>query len=161
VSIPIDEAIVILGGRVRFGADGRLEGALARRCARGAELHRARRGAIVVACGGCVWGDIVEADAIADEIVARGVPREHVVRERMSVSTRDNARFAAIALAKRGIDRAAIVTCDWHLPRAIRAFEKEGLVVSGHPVASAKMGFMRSAYRTIRERVAARIDVWR
>jgi uncharacterized SAM-binding protein YcdF (DUF218 family) len=120
---------------------------------------------MVIACGGCTWDGRVEADAIADELRFHGVPAADIVRERLSVSTSDNARFGLIAVAKRGIGRAIVVTCDWHLPRALRAFEREaklvGVVVSGHGVPSDGVGAVRRAYRTVRERVAARVDVWR
>lgn len=159
------EAIVVLGGRLRFGEGGRLTGrmvgAVARRAHGAASLYRERGGGIVVASGGCAWDGVVEADAIAEELRLLGVRREDIVRERLSISTSDNARYVAIALMKRGIDRAVVVTCDWHVPRAVRAFEREGITARGHGVPGARRGAVRDAWRTVREHVAARIDRWR
>ncbi len=89
-------------------------------------MHAAS-GAIVVASGGRRWGTHVEADVMARELVRRGVPPSAVVRERCSLSTRDNARFTAAVMARRGAGRAAIVTCSWHMPRALALFSSAGV----------------------------------
>ena len=55
------------------------------------------------------------------------MPPSAIVRERCSLSTRDNARFSAALLARRGLSRAAVVTCAWHLPRALSLFSRAGI----------------------------------
>jgi uncharacterized SAM-binding protein YcdF (DUF218 family) len=111
-------------------------GALLRRTTMGAETYHERGDTqtVVVASGGRRWGDVVEADAMARELVRGGVPERAIVRERCSLSTRDNARFTAEALGRRGIARATIVTCAWHMPRAVALFSRAGLDVE--PVAA-------------------------
>jgi uncharacterized SAM-binding protein YcdF (DUF218 family) len=114
-----------------------LPGALARRVEMGARTYLAHiaetdgdEGAALVVCsGGRRWADGVEADAMARELVRAGVPEGAVVRERCSLSTRDNARYTAAVLARRGLRRATVVTCSWHLPRAVAFFADEGLAV--------------------------------
>jgi uncharacterized SAM-binding protein YcdF (DUF218 family) len=129
--------VIVLGCRVVFDGARRLApGALRRRVEKGAELYRARAeraGAetIVVVSGGRHWGEIVEADAMAAELARLGVPIGAVVRERCSLSTRDNARFTAETLRRRGISRASVVTCAWHLPRALTLFVREGIEAEG------------------------------
>lgn len=81
---------------------------------------------VVIASGGRRWGGRVEADVMARELAARGVPDRAIVRERCSLSTRDNARFSTEVLARRGSPRAILVTCDWHMARAIVLFERAG-----------------------------------
>jgi uncharacterized SAM-binding protein YcdF (DUF218 family) len=126
---------VVLGCRVRLDAAGRLApGALARRVEMGASTYLDGGGAagaatLVVASGGRRWDDHVEADAMARELVARGVPERAIARERCSLSTRDNARFTAEVLARRGIRRVTVVTCSWHLARAVLLFTEVGLEV--------------------------------
>jgi uncharacterized SAM-binding protein YcdF (DUF218 family) len=85
---------------------------------------------VIIVSGGRTWGGAVEADVMAEGLVAQGVPRALVVRERASLDTRDNARFTAAVCARRGIARVAIVTCDWHLARARLHFEAVGLEVT-------------------------------
>jgi uncharacterized SAM-binding protein YcdF (DUF218 family) len=67
---------------------------------------------------------------MAEALVALGVPPRAIVRERASLTTRDNARFTAASCARREIGRVAIVTCGWHLQRAAMCFEAEGLEVA-------------------------------
>ncbi len=123
--------LVVLGCSVaaHSGATGLGEGAAARRVAAAAKAWSASRERVVIVSGGRVWDGRVEADAMAGALVALGVPEACIVRERLSFTTRENARFVAAQCAKRGIGRVAIVTCVWHLPRAAKCFEAEGLEV--------------------------------
>jgi uncharacterized SAM-binding protein YcdF (DUF218 family) len=126
-------AFVVLGCRVALDGQGRLQGTLRRRVEVAAEGY-ARGGEaqpVVIASGGRCWSGVVEADAMARELVQLGVPQKAIVRERCSLSTRDNARFAGEALARRGITRVTLVTCAWHLPRATVLFGRQGLHVEG------------------------------
>ena len=152
-------ALVVLGGRVRRGADGRLVGALGRRVATAARVAVARDAAVVVATGGCVWDGLVEADAMAEALVRAGVPAARIVRERCSLSTRDNARYAARVLHRHGIGDATIVTCGWHLPRAVALFRREGIRVEGIAAdGEPDVVWAKRALRWGRERLAMRFD---
>ncbi|MGD0530424.1 MAG: YdcF family protein, partial [Polyangiaceae bacterium] len=148
-------ALVVLGCRVSPGAGGRLEGALGRRVeAAAAEYARRGEGAgVVVASGGRRWAGVVEADAMARELARRGVPPGVIVRERCSLSTRDNARFAVAALERRGIARATVVTCAWHLPRAVALFRRAGMVVDGLPAPPGDAPWRKRFWRWGRETV--------
>jgi uncharacterized SAM-binding protein YcdF (DUF218 family) len=143
-------AIVVLGCAVRLDAAGRLApGMLARRVDAAVRAYEAARPRVVVASGGRRWGPAVEADAMAQELVARGVPRAAVVRERCSLTTLDNARFTAALLARHGLSRAAIVTSGWHMARALHLFSRAG--VEGEPVPAD--GGRPSIARRLRERL--------
>lgn len=139
-------------------------GALARRAARAAEAYhaRARLGApvLVVASGGRAWGGVVEADALAAELVRRGVPPEAILHERRSLSTLDNARFTAEALGRRGVRLVCVVTCAWHLPRAVVAFERTGLAVVGLGAPEGVAPVPRRIWRWGRERVLSAWLAW-
>jgi len=159
-------AVVVLGGRIRAAADGTradasplvLLGAVGRRVATAADLARTS-GAIVVASGGCVWDGRVEADAMADALERAGVPSARIVRERCSLSTRDNARYTARALFRRGIDEATIVTCSWHLARAVALFRAEGIRATGYAAeGEPQVGIAKRVWRWGRERVSMRWD---
>jgi uncharacterized SAM-binding protein YcdF (DUF218 family) len=148
--------IVVLGGRIRASSDGALLGAVGRRVRTAASIAG---DAIVVASGGCVWDGRVEADAMADALVRLGVARERIVRERCSLSTRDNARFVASVLSRRGIDEATIVTCSWHLARAVALFRREGIRAIGHAAdGEPRVGIAKRVWRWGRERVSMRLD---
>jgi uncharacterized SAM-binding protein YcdF (DUF218 family) len=123
-------------------------GALARRVETGARTYLQRvqttapgvagdARAVVVVSGGRRWGDEVEADVMARELALWGVPTAAIVRERCSFSTRENARFTAEVLARRGDRRVTLVTCPWHMERAASLFTRAGLAVE--PVAAARV----------------------
>jgi cyclophilin family peptidyl-prolyl cis-trans isomerase len=98
---------------------------------------------------------VVEADAMRAELTRAGVPADAIVRERCSLSTRENARYTAQLLRRRGIDRIVVVTCDWHLPRALAAFGRAGLEVEGFAAPSLATPWRRRMMRWGRERVLA------
>lgn len=123
----------MLGCKLRYGEE-RLVGAAARRseCAAKAYFNRPDS-ALVVVSGGRAWQGLVEADAIAHELEHRGVPRPHLLRERWSHSTRENAQYAGYLLRARGIASIELVTCGFHMARATLLFEHEGFAVSPSP----------------------------
>jgi uncharacterized SAM-binding protein YcdF (DUF218 family) len=149
-------AIVVLGCAVRLDTDGRLmSGTLARRLEAAVRAYEAGAAGVtvVVASGGRRWGASVEADVMARELTRRGVPESAIVRERCSLSTRDNARFSAAILARRGLSRAAIVTSPWHLRRALALFSGAG--IESEPVAAEGEGrtaLQERMWRWARER---------
>lgn len=104
---------------------------------------------------------MVEADAIARLMAVRGVPPDAIARERCSLDTRDNARFASSMLARRGVSRVVVITCVWHLPRAERAFRSVGLEVEGVGVLGPEPTALQRIYRRARERFASWNDARR
>lgn len=58
--------------------------------------------------------------------------------EGKSRDTRENATLTAAMLKKDGVQRIALVTHAWHMPRAKRAFEAAGLTVTAAPMAFAE-----------------------
>ncbi len=115
----------------------------------------------IVACGGRAWNGLVEADELARLLVEGDVPREAVVRERCSLDTRENAWFAAEMLRRRGIEDVLVVTCSWHLPRALRLFREVGLRASGYGVEPPDASRLARVYWAARERVSTWKDALR
>jgi len=84
----------------------------------------------VVASGGRSWdGTSTEADCLAQALGARGVPAQHILRERCSMDTRDNATYSVAMLKRRGLVPRWVVTCDTHGPRALACFRASGAEV--------------------------------
>ena len=148
------EALVVLGCPTWSAA-------FARRVDAAAAHMRERPVDVVMACGGRAWAQGVEADVLATRLVTMGVPAGAIVRERCSLDTRDNARFAAAMLGRRGISRVVLVTCSWHLPRATRLFEAAGLEVDGHPVPPPSPTLRQRAYWAAREALSSWKDARR
>jgi uncharacterized SAM-binding protein YcdF (DUF218 family) len=141
-------------------------GALARRARAAADAFVTRRAELVVACGGRAWGGRVEADELAALLEDAGVPREAIVRERCSLDTLENARFASEILSRRGAAlrerrEVLVVTCAWHLPRAVRHFRRAGLVADGLGVETPDATRLRRAYWSVREVVSSLKDARR
>ncbi|HTB74424.1 MAG TPA: YdcF family protein [Polyangiaceae bacterium] len=148
--------IVVLGCRVRLDAGARLApGALARRVEMGARTYLQRGDArtVIVVSGGRRWGDEVEADAMARELALHGVPAGAIVRERCSLSTRENARFTAEVLGRRGAPGATLVTCPWHMARAVALFSRAGVAVEPVPATGVEAPWPSRAWRWGVERV--------
>lgn len=135
--------------------------ALARRAVAASRTYRALGASLVVACGGRSWDGLVEADELARMLGEDGVPAEAIVRERCSLDTVDNARFAALLLARRGLSRVVVVTCAWHLPRAERNFRAAGLEVEGVGVEPPESTAAQRWYWRHRERLSSWSDARR
>jgi uncharacterized SAM-binding protein YcdF (DUF218 family) len=124
------QAIVVLGGGVlplapEYGqAQPRAE--TAARLRYGVWLAR-QSGLPVAFSGGLGWA------AHASQTESEAV----VARRAAQQDTADNARFLAPLLMRDGVQRIALVTHAWHMPRSVAAFEKAGLVVVAAP-----MGFV-------------------
>ncbi|CAN5723355.1 hypothetical protein BH09MYX1_BH09MYX1_38820 [soil metagenome] len=146
--------------RHREGAQERqsLGGAAGRRVTIAAHTYAERGAHRIIASGGRTWDGVVEADRMALELEALGVPSSAIVRERCSMSTADNARHSVALVRRHRLGTIAIVTCSWHLPRALRLFEREGLTCEGIGASSPDPGAWGRAYRTVRERICMHLD---
>lgn len=149
-------AIVVLGCATKGGAFRRRAKAGAEAFAR---LSAENPELVVVATGGRAWDGEIEADALFDLMVDGGVPEKRIVRERCSLSTRGNARFTAGILHRTGLHEIALVTCDWHMPRAMALFTTAGFDVLPMAVPGPDPGYFWRLYRAVHEHVAMRIDV--
>ncbi len=151
-------ALVVLGCRV--AADGNPGPAALRRLLRAAAAYDEHPLPVLLS-GGRAWAGTVEAVAFRAWLVARGgVPVAATWVECCSLSTAENARFSASILAELGVRRVGVVTCDWHLARALRAFARAGVEASPLPAASPRTDFPRRWARALRERAAGPLDTW-
>ena len=97
----------------------------------------------VLACGGNPGPPHVEAFATTMQrvLAASGVPPESIWTETRSLSTYENARFAAELLRAKGIAKIALITEAYHMPRAERCFRKQGLQVVAAPTGFRTLDF--------------------
>jgi uncharacterized SAM-binding protein YcdF (DUF218 family) len=144
------DALVVLGCRVSEP----LMGAALRRVDRAARAYRERLAPAIVVSGGRSWDGVVEADAFADALALLGVPREALVLERDSKTTHENAVMTARLLLPEGRRSVGIVSCDWHLPRALYCFRRAGFSGVGIEAPSPPISRGRRVLRALRERGA-------
>jgi uncharacterized SAM-binding protein YcdF (DUF218 family) len=154
-------ALVVLGCPVLAG--GRLGPAAERRAARTAAAFHDWNATLastplVIVSGGRRWGGEIEAAVIAARLAELGVPTHAIVPELCSLSTLENAAYSAEILRAHGILRPAIVTCDWHMPRALACFEWMGFAPTPVPAVSPRRAAPYIFARTIREHVGRLFD---
>ena len=149
-------SLVLLG--CRLGRRGELSQTAARRATRAAEAFRAGLSPHVLTCGGKAWSGVREADALATFLFESGVPEAALEREIWSHSTRENAHFAAQLLLPRGLRRIGLVTCDWHMARALRCFEGAGFEPVALPALAPRLRGASALLRAARERVSFAVD---
>jgi uncharacterized SAM-binding protein YcdF (DUF218 family) len=155
MSVALDAA-VILGCRVEPG--GAPSSTLERRAHTALSLLRAGEVRRVVASGGRAWGEHVEADSIARWLVERGVDAEQILLERLSLTTVENAIFVAELAQRHGLGRLGVVTCDWHLPRALASFTAVGLSCVALPALTPEVPALTRVRRAFREWLSGTMD---
>jgi uncharacterized SAM-binding protein YcdF (DUF218 family) len=149
-------SLVLLG--CRLGKRGALSATAQRRAARAASAFREGLSPHILACGGKAWSGVREADALCRFLRESGVPEGALEREVWSRSTRQNAHFAAEMLLPRGVRRVGLVTCDWHMARALRCFEGAGFEPVALPAVAPLLHGLPALARVIRERVSFAVD---
>jgi len=112
----------------------------------------------ILACGGKAWRGVRECDALCAFLIAQGVPEKALEREASSHSTRENARYAAALLLPRGLRRIWLVTCDFHMPRALHCFTGAGFEAAPLPAPSPSISVAAALVRNARERVSLALD---
>jgi len=150
------DVLIVLGCRVR---NGELSHAALRRVERAAQAYRDEGAKLVIACGGKSWGYFKECEVFARGLTARGVALEHVVQERESLTTLGNARGVARLLRGRPGGRLGLVTCDWHMPRALRLFRHLGVSAVPVPAPSPTRPLHVTVTRSLRERIGLMLDL--
>lgn len=123
-------AVIVLGCQVR-GEDPSTM--LQRRLDAALEVLNDHPNALCVVSGGQGSGeDISEAEAMRRYLEEFGISPERIILEDRSISTRENILFSAELLKERGIDRAVIVTNEFHQYRADIYARRNGLIVGHH-----------------------------
>ena len=124
------DAIVVLGCALE--RDGQPGPALQRRLQTALKAWHRGISERVVTCGGRRWWGQAESAAMIRTLVEAGVPAEAVVPEYCSLTTRENALYFRRRARRFDFRRIALVTCDFHMPRALHCFEREGFECVAH-----------------------------
>lgn len=153
---PAVQAIVVLGAGIR---DGSPRPALAARLDTAAALARLQPTALIAVCGGKPWGEEdTEAAVMARYLQQRhGIAPERLVLEQASTSTEENLALGRPLLQARGVPvtaPVALVTSDFHLPRAQRIAERLGYtatvpVAAPTPLSSRYNAWLREYFATL------------
>jgi uncharacterized SAM-binding protein YcdF (DUF218 family) len=126
---PKGEVLIVLGGSVL--EDGTIGGSSYWRAVYAVRAWREGGFKAIVLSGGGPPG-VSSAEAMRDFLVAQGISRESIWLESRSRSTRENALFSKPILDQLP-GRKVLLTSDFHMYRACRAFKKVGIEVLPRP----------------------------
>lgn len=108
-------------------ADGTPSAALAGRLDRAAELYAMGAFDTVIVSGGRDGSGPSEADAMADYLIAHGVPASAVVRDTSGTNTRSTAEFVGLYARDRRLTSAIAISQFYHIARAVSSLKDAGL----------------------------------
>jgi uncharacterized SAM-binding protein YcdF (DUF218 family) len=100
----------------------------------------------------------MEASVMARGLESLGVPRERTFPEMLSMTTAENAVFCQELMLHEGFRKALVVTCCFHLPRALDCFRAVGVEVQGLAAPSPPLPWRAAARRRVHEASALWID---
>lgn len=129
---PERDVIVVLGGGVRlnakeYGGDAVVTPWVLERVRYAARLHR-MLGLPILVSGGSVFGTVSEA-TVMREVFEKDYGIKVRWEEGLSKTTRQNAAYSASLLKNEGFTHIVLVSQAWHLRRAVREFQRQGLDV--------------------------------
>lgn len=151
-----EDAVIVLGASVHGTT---VSGALAGRLDRAIEYRDRNPGALLVVSGGMnPQGEVTEAVAMRNYLVARGVPASGTVLEDRSTSTRENFAFTRELLDGRLASgyQVCFVTDGFHIYRSARMANAAGLDATH--LSSAQARYSRPSHY-VRE-MAAVVLMW-
>lgn len=151
------DAIVVLGCRILVS--GRPSAPAARRVATAARAYHEGVAPYVVVSGGRRWGAHVEARVLSGELQRTGVAERAILQDFWSLSTYENAIFSAALLRRLGAERVALVTCPWHMARAIENFRGAGVDACPLPAPEVDAPLFARVLRQGHELVSSCLDV--
>ncbi|MCS7246635.1 MAG: YdcF family protein [Anaerolineales bacterium] len=139
-SVPEVEVMVVLGGGTLAAAPPRVmpevNGAGDRLLYAARLYHEGKAAKILLSGGAIEWytpSSPNPAAEMASLLQWMGVPEEALILEGHSQNTLQNAQFSKAILEKMGVHRILLVTSAMHMPRSVRAFERQGFEVIPAP----------------------------
>lgn len=136
-ALPQAQAIVVLGGNTAnnrknwfepYEADTALS-----RVDTAALLYQAQRAPYIVLSGAALDGSVSEAEMMASALQQKGIPEQALILEAASYTTYENAQYTRRTLDEHDLKRVLLVTSALHMPRAMAAFEKQGIIAIAAP----------------------------
>ncbi|MCO7176104.1 YdcF family protein [Sporolactobacillus kofuensis] len=135
---PKGDVLVMLGGGATLdtpdmNGKGQLSGDAANRLLTTYRLYKQTKLPIILS-GGKVYPDSgIEAEIGKRQLVALGVPKNKVIVEKKSITTKTNARNTKTILDHQHFVHPILVTSAFHMPRAVMTFNKLNVKVTPYP----------------------------
>lgn len=126
------DCLIVLGAKLN--PDGSLKPTLQLRCDEAYNAWRKGIARRIIVCGGQMNGEPrPHSEAMRDYLLEKGVPADSILVENRSQNTVQNLQNARLIMEHRGFRRAALVTSDYHMTRALWIAHAEGMLVCGIP----------------------------
>ena len=131
------DCVIVLGARV--WPDGRMSRVLQTRVDAALEAWRAGKTQNIIVYGAQGRDEPrTEASAMAEYLLAQGVPQENIFLDDASYDTRENIRNAKLIMDDNGWQTAMIATSDYHVERALWMAADAGIPATGLSAPSPK-----------------------
>lgn len=132
-----DVLIMLGGGATQDTPDidglGQLSDSGGNRLLTTARLHK-KTGLLIILSSGRVFDDTGDESQIAKrQLIGLGVPENKIIVENTSRNTRENAQNTKQILEKNGFRKPLLITSAFHIKRAVKNFNKVGIVVQPYP----------------------------
>ena len=151
------DVAIVLGAKVN--PNGSFSTVLGHRVDKALELYNNGTVQYIIPCGAQGTDEPKsEADAMADYLIAQGVPEDKVLREDKSLDTVQNIENAMAIMADRNLTTATIVTNEYHLTRAIWIANDLGLRANGAPAKGAN--FLKTQFLTQFRETLSWLNYW-
>ena len=131
---------IVLGGGIYDEAPNSLGGKTGRptaealtRIVEAVKLYKVSPKKIIISGGIVFSGDKSEGSVYKQFMIDLGVPKEDIIVEGKSKTTRENAEFTNKIMKKLGYKNAILITSATHMKRAVYIFEKVGVEVVPNP----------------------------
>lgn len=135
---PQGDVIIMLGGGAYdgvpdVGAIGQIGASSANRLLATVRLYERTKLPIILS-GGKVFADTA-AEAVVEKrvLMELGVPEDKLYLDSQSRNTAENARYSQEICNTQGWYHPIVVTSAFHMPRAVRLFERAGMEVTAYP----------------------------
>ena len=130
------QAIVVLGGDIyeegpEYGGDT-IKGKMLERARYAAWLHK-RTNLPILASGGSNLPKVSSEAKLISQVLQEEFGSKVLATEDSSKTTWENAEFSSAILRSQGINKIALVTHAWHMPRAVRVFQQNQIEVVAAP----------------------------
>lgn len=151
-TVPAGEVGIVLGAEAY--PDGTPSPALAARLDVALRLWRAGKIERVIVSGDATAND--QVTVMADYLVSRGLPEARVVQDPLGV---DTYATCARALSVSGVQRATMISQDYHLPRILTICRLIGLDAYGVGDTSVRRGAPAHWRRSVRREIGANVKM--
>ena len=138
---------VVLGSEVY--SNGECSPRLKARLDKGLQLYKLGFYPKLVVSGGPSTAGIIEAEAMRNYLVSKGMDSQYIIMDPDALNTRGTAIFTARYLKEHELSSAIAVSQFYHLPRAAMAFSAEGVPMVG--TAYADYYSIRDVFGVLRE----------